>query len=639
MKNGFIKTACATILTKVCDIRHNKELIAQMIEKADAEKVNVLLFPELALTAYTAGDLFYSTLLLEEAKKALAELAADTREKYPIVIVGLPLKYQSKLYNAAAVIHNGEILGIAAKTYLPNYNEFYEMRQFTSAAELPTDATIQIGSKNIPFGRDLIFAHESLEDYRFAVEICEDLWAAHTPSEDLALAGANIIFNPSASDELIGKADYRRLLVKSTSARLLCGYVYANAPYTESTQDMVCSSHHLIAQNGSILVENAPFAENELVIADIDVQLLSSERHKNTSFHPRAPKRPIITFAQDVQETKLAHKPLANPFVPQNEQVLGERAAAILAVQSHGLAKRLDHAHAKSAVIGISGGIDSTLALLVAVRAMKILHRPMSDIIAVTMPCFGTTVRTKSNATKMCEHLGVTLFTIDITKAVRQHFSDIGHDEKITDVTYENSQARERTQILMDMANKYNALVIGTGDLSELALGWATYNGDHMSMYGVNVSVPKTLARYIIDYEAAQSDETLAAILNDILATPVSPELLPVDEKGEMTQKTEDLVGPYELHDFFLYHLLRFGFSPSKIYRLACLAYPEYDKSVILHWLEVFHRRFWTQQFKRSCLPDGPKVGSVSLSPRGDWRMPSDAVNHIWQEKIDKLKS
>ena len=411
MKNGFIKTACATILTKVCDIRHNKELIAQMIEKADAEKVNVLLFPELALTAYTAGDLFYSTLLLEEAKKALTELAADTREKYPIVIVGLPLKYQSKLYNAAAVIHNGEILGIAAKTYLPNYNEFYEMRQFTSAAELPTDATIQIGGKNIPFGRDLIFAHESLEDYRFAVEICEDLWAAHTPSEDLALAGANIIFNPSASDELIGKADYRRLLVKSTSARLLCGYVYANAPYTESTQDMVCSSHHLIAQNGSILAENAPFAENELVIADIDVQLLSSERHKNTSFHPRAPKRPIITFAQDVQETKLAHKPLANPFVPQNEQVLGERAAAILAVQSHGLAKRLDHAHAKSAVIGISGGIDSTLALLVAVRAMKILHRPMSDIIAVTMPCFGTTVRTKSNATKMCEHLGVTLFT------------------------------------------------------------------------------------------------------------------------------------------------------------------------------------------------------------------------------------
>ena len=471
------------------------------------------------------------------------------------------------------------------------------------------------------------------------MEICEDLWAAHTPSEDLALAGANIIFNPSASDELIGKADYRRLLVKSTSARLLCGYVYANAPYTESTQDMVCSSHHLIAQNGSILAENAPFAENELVIADIDVQLLSSERHKNTSFHPRAPKRQIITFSQDVQETKLAHKPLANPFVPQNEQVLGERAAAILAVQSHGLAKRLDHAHAKSAVIGISGGIDSTLALLVAVRAMKILHRPMSDIIAVTMPCFGTTVRTKSNATKMCEHLGVTLFTIDITKAVRQHFSDIGHDEKITDVTYENSQARERTQILMDMANKYNALVIGTGDLSELALGWATYNGDHMSMYGVNVSVPKTLARYIIDYEAAQSDETLAAILNDILATPVSPELLPVDEKGEMTQKTEDLVGPYELHDFFLYHLLRFGFSPSKIYRLACLAYPEYDKSVILHWLEVFHRRFWTQQFKRSCLPDGPKVGSVSLSPRGDWRMPSDAVNHIWQEEIDKLKS
>lgn len=639
MKDGFIKVACATVPIEVCDVRHNLDVIKEAIVKAEQKQINVLLFSELTLSSYTAGDLFYSALLVDKSKEALIELAHFTKGKYPIVIVGVPLKYQTKLYNCAAVLANGNILGIAAKSYLPNSHEFYEMRQFTSALELSDDAAVQIDGKEIPFGRNLLFAHESLTDYRFALEICEDLWAAHTPSEELALAGANIIFNPSASDELIGKADYRRLLIKSTSARLLSGYVYANAPYSESTQDMVCSSHHLIAQNGSVLAENEPFGSAELLIADIDVQLLAAERHKNTSFHSYAPKRQPIIFTQAVRDTELEQRPLANPFVPQNEQILGERAAAILAIQSHGLAKRLAHAHAKSAVIGISGGIDSTLALLVAVRAMKILNRPLSDIIAVTMPCFGTTVRTKSNATKMCENLGVTLFTVDITKAVRQHFSDIGHDESLTDVTYENSQARERTQVLMDMANKYNGLVIGTGDLSELSLGWATYNGDHMSMYGVNASVPKTLARYIIAYEATHSDIALAAILNDILATPVSPELLPVGEAGEMTQKTEDLVGPYELHDFFLYHLLRFGFSPSKIYRLACLAYPQYDKAVILHWLEVFHRRFFTQQFKRSCLPDGPKVGSVSLSPRGDWRMPSDAVNHLWQEEINKLKS
>lgn len=638
MKDGFIKVACGSIEVQVCAVDHNKEVIKTRILQAEEKGVNLLVLPELCLSAYTANDLFYSSLLLERSRQALVELAEFTRGHFPIVIVGVPLKYTGKLYNCAAVLFDGQILGIAAKTYLPNYNEFYEMRQFTSAENIGNNAVIDLGTGPVPFGRDLVFAHAKLEDYTFAVEICEDLWASQTPGESLALSGAQIILNPSASDELIGKADYRRLLVQSTSARLLSGYVYANASPSESTQDMVYSRHHLIAQNGSILAENKPFASNDLLIADIDVQLLAAERHKNTSFRPHDGAR-VISFEQEIRQTALDTLPVANPFVPQNEQVLGERAAAILAIQSHGLAKRLSHAHAKTAVIGISGGIDSTLALLVAVRAMAMLDRPNSDIVAVTMPCFGTTVRTKSNAVKLCELLGVTLHTIDITKAVRQHFADIGHDESVTDVTYENCQARERTQVLMDMANKTAGLVIGTGDLSELALGWATYNGDHMSMYGVNVSVPKTLARYIIGYEAARSDAQLAAVLEDILATPVSPELLPTDSQGEMSQKTEDLVGPYELHDFFLYHLLRFGSAPGKIYRLAVLAYPQYEPAVILHWLEVFHRRFWTQQFKRSCLPDGPKVGSVSLSPRGDWRMPSDAVNELWLEEIKKLKS
>lgn len=639
MKDGFIKVACAHIPTQVCDITHNKEAVKQMIARACSEKVNVLLFPELTLSSYSAGDLFYSSLLLDKAEEALLDIADFSRDKYPIIIIGVPLKHNFKLYNCAAVIHDGEILGIACKTHLPNYNEFYEMRQFSSAETLADTATINLGSKDIPFGNNLIFAHEELNDYRFGIEICEDLWAAHTPSEDLALSGANIIFNPSASNELIGKADYRRLLVQSTSARLLSGYVYANAPYSESTQDMVCSAHHLIAQNGSILAENAPFGNTDMLIADIDTQLLTAERHKNTSFQPQEPKRAAIMFKQAIIETKLANPPLANPFVPQNEQILGERAAAILEIQSHGLAKRLAHTHAQSAVLGISGGIDSTLALLVIVRAMKILDRPNSDIIAVTMPCFGTTARTKSNATKMCEHLGVTLHTIDITKAVRQHFHDINHDEQLTDVTYENSQARERTQVLMDIANKYNGLVVGTGDLSELALGWATYNGDHMSMYGVNASIPKTLVRHMVQYAAdTAGSEPLSAVLNDILNTPVSPELLPA-QNGEIAQKTEDIVGPYALHDFFLYYMMRFGFTPGKIYRLALAAFQnEYSPETVLTWLQTFYRRFFSQQFKRSCLPDGPKVGSVALSPRGDWRMPSDASAALWLAELDKLK-
>lgn len=637
MKDGFIKVACGSIEVQVCGINHNKELIKARMLQAHERKVNLLVLPELCLSAYSGGDLFYAQLLLEKSREALLELAQYSQNLYPVTIIGVPLKYQDKLYNCAAVLSKGKILGIAAKTYLPNHSEFYEMRQFSSAQNLPDKAFINLNGEEIPFGSNLIFAHESLSAYTFGVEICEDLWSAEPISDRLALQGAHIILNPSASDELIGKADYRRLLIQSTSARLLAGYAYANASSSESTQDMVYSSHHLIAQNGTLLAENKPFSANELLVGDIDVQLLAAERHKNTSFRPQAGGR-FITFAQEVQQTALDTLPVPNPFVPQNERILGERAAVILDIQSHGLAKRLAHTHAQTAVIGISGGIDSTLALLVAARAMALLNRPNSDIVAVTMPCFGTTARTKSNAVKLCEQLQTTLYTVDITKAVRQHFADIGHDESILNVTYENSQARERTQVLMDIANKTNGLVIGTGDLSELALGWATYNGDHMSMYGVNASIPKTLARYIIGYEAAHAEKALADILQDILATPVSPELLPVDEKGEMSQKTEDLVGPYELHDFFLYHLLRFGFTPSKIYRLACLAYPQYNAKTILHWLEVFHRRFFNQQFKRSCLPDGPKVGSVSLSPRGDWRMPSDAVSALWLEEIQNLQ-
>ena len=637
MKDGFIKVACGSIDVQVCGIEHNKELIKARMLQAHQKGVNLLVLPELCLSAYSAGDLFYSRLLLTKAREALAELAAFSQGLFPVTIVGVPLKYQDKLYNCAAVLADGHILGISAKTYLPNNSEFYEMRQFSSAQTLPENAFITLNGEEIPLGNNLIFAHESLSEYTFGIEICEDLWAPEPVSDKLTLMGAHIILNPSASDELIGKADYRRLLIQSTSARLLAGYAYANASPSESTQDMVCSRHHLLAQNGTILAENKPFGTEELLVADFDVQLLAAERHKNTSFRPHFGGR-IIPFAQAVRPTALDTLPLPNPFVPQNEQILGERAAIILDIQSHGLAKRLAHTHAKTAVIGISGGIDSTLALLVACRAMALLNRPNSDIVAVTMPCFGTTARTKSNAVKLCEQLKTTLYTVDITKAVRQHFADIGHDENVLDVTYENSQARERTQVLMDIANKTGGLVIGTGDLSELALGWATYNGDHMSMYGVNASVPKTLARYIIGYEAAHAEADLAATLNDILATPVSPELLPAKENGEISQKTEDLVGPYELHDFFLYHLLRFGSTPAKIYRLACLAYKQYDEQTILYWLEVFHRRFWNQQFKRSCLPDGPKVGSVSLSPRGDWRMPSDSDNSLWAEEIKKLK-
>ena len=637
MKDGFIKVAAGVPRCTVADVKANTVEIKKLIDKADTAKINLMCLPELCVTGYTCGDLFFSDTLLTSAKNALKEIAEYTAGKYPVVIVGVPLLYSSKLFNCGAVISGGKILGIVPKTYMPNYNEFYEQRQFSSGVFVDKDTTLNICGTAVPFGTELIFSHNEMSDYTFGIEICEDLWAAVPPSERLCRGGANIIVNPSASNEVIGKAEYRASLISSTSARLLCGYIYTSSGSGESTQDLVYSGHCLICENGTALTESAPFEEKELTVTEIDLKKLAGERHKNTSFEPLTGFK-TVTFEQKQITTEITRSIAKNPFVPTDSGDINSRAEAILKIQSYGLKKRLEHTRSKTAVIGISGGLDSTLALLVTVRAMKLLNRPLSDILAVTMPCFGTTSRTRSNSEKLCNLLGVSFKEVNITKAVNQHFADIAQDPQCLDVTYENSQARERTQVLMDIANKTGGMVIGTGDLSELALGWATYNGDHMSMYAVNSSVPKTLVRYIIRHEAENAEPALKEVLLDILDTPVSPELLPADEKGEISQKTEDLVGPYELHDFFLYHILRNGESPKKIYRLALIAFNgDYDKETIKHWLTVFIRRFFSQQFKRSCLPDGPKVGSVTLSPRGDWRMPSDASAESWLKELENL--
>ncbi len=639
MKDGFIKTAAAVINTEIADVIQNEEQIKIVIDEADKEKINLLVLPELCITGYTCSDLFFSDRLKKSSLESLIRLKKYTKGKYPVTIVGLPIIHTGKLYNAAAVLHDGKILGLVPKLNIPNYGEFYEKRHFMSGISLNADSTIRIDGEDIPFTSKQIFSCEEMAEFTFGIEICEDLWAVSPPSESLALSGASIIANLSASDETIGKDDYRRTLVSSTSARLLSGYIYASAGTDESTQDMVYSGHCIIAENGIILNENKPFENKKITVSEIDVSRLASEREKNTSFTPCNEKITRVYFRQKMKETSLTRFYARNPFVPDSKSDLNKRAGAILDIQSYGLRKRIKHTDASCVVLGISGGLDSTLALIVSVKAMDLLNRPHSDIIAVTMPCFGTTKRTKNNAVKLCEEYGVTLKEIDITKAVKQHFTDIGQDENNFDVTFENSQARERTQVIMDIANKNGGFVIGTGDLSELALGWATYNGDHMSMYAVNSSVPKTLVRYIVRYEASKSSKALADILYDILDTPVSPELLPVDGDGNMTQKTEDLVGPYELHDFFLYHTLRFGSAPSKIFRLARYVYSDaYDDKTILYWLRTFTRRFFNQQFKRSCMPDGVKVGSVTLSPRGDWRMPSDASSRIWLDEISKLE-
>lgn len=637
MKDGFIKVAAGTFEVAVADIHANAEKIKGLIEKADTENINMLVLPELCITGYNCGDLFYSDTLLSSAKQALCELAKYTLGKYPVVIVGLPILFNSKLFNCAAVLFNGNILGVVPKTFLPNFGDAYEKRQFVSALGITGNSEITLNNTKIPFSNNLIFSHSELAEFSFGIDIGDVVSATNQPSEKLCLSGAVIIANPSASSEIIGKADYRRNFVKSTASKLLCGYVYSS-PKGESTQDAVYSGHCIVCEKGKILKENFPFGDIELTVSEIDVKRLAFERIKNTEFTP-IQDATTISFDQKLCDMVLTRSFTKSPFIPDKKSDINERAEMILQIQSNGLKKRLEHTHAKAVIIGISGGLDSTLALLVATRTMRLLNRPLSDIIAITMPCFGTTKRTRSNSEKLCNLLGVTFREINIAASVSQHFKDIGQNESCLDVTFENAQARERTQVLMDVANMTNGLVVGTGDLSELALGWATYNGDHMSMYAVNGSVPKTLIRHIVRYEAEISENDLKEVLLDILDTPVSPELLPCDEKGEIAQKTEDLVGPYELHDFFLYHALKYGEGPKKIFRLAKSAFSkEYNSETILHWLTVFTRRFFSQQFKRSCLPDGPKVGSVAVSPRGDLRMPSDAVSEIWLKEISEIK-
>ena len=554
-----------------------------------------------------------------------------------MALMGLPLMVRGKLYNCAAVLCRGQLLGLVPKTYLPNYGEFYEKRQFTPGST--EGEWVNVCGQDVPFGTSLLFRCRQMPSFVLGVEICEDLWSALPPSTFHALAGATVIANLSASDETVGKAEYRRSLVSNQSARLLCGYLYASAGHGESTQDMVFAGHDLIAENGALLAETSPF-EGGWAETELDCQRMESERARNTSFEPSAEGYLTVDFDLALTETKLSRWVDPTPFIPHDERRRAERCELILKMQADGLAKRLEHAHAKTAVIGISGGLDSCLALLVAVRAMKQLGRPTSDVLAVTMPCFGTTHRTRSNAEILCDELAVSFTEIDIANTVHSHFKDIGQDESVLDVTFENGQARVRTLELMDTANRTGGLVVGTGDLSELALGWATYNGDHMSMYGVNTGVPKTLVRHIVQYVADTcGNDTLRDVLVDILDTPVSPELLPTAADGTIAQQTEKLVGPYELHDFYLYYVLRFGFSPTKIYHLARTAFDgRYEPEVLLAWLKNFYRRFFAQQFKRSCLPDGPKVGSVTLSPRGDWRMPSDACNTLWMAELEKLE-
>lgn len=640
MIDGFIKCAAATPKIRVADCAFNANSITELIRQANAGRVKILVFPELCVTGYSCGDLFYQPALLKAALNAIEKILAATKGFDMLVTVGAPLVNNGELYNCAVVMHNGELLGVIPKKFLPNYNEFYEARQFTPAPENNGKyGLISLLGRYVPFGRDIVFRCEDLPELVFGAEICEDLWAPDPPSTRLALIGATVIANLSASNETIGKDDYRKALVTGQSARLICGYIFASAGEGESTQDLVFGGHRIIGENGTVIAESDLYTTG-LTISEIDVSKLCMERRRNTSFHAGTDTQNIrvIDFSMELETTELTRSVEAMPFVPQNAAQKHKRCSKILKMQAHALAQRLEHTRCKTLVIGVSGGLDSTLALLVASETMKLLDRPASDIITITMPCFGTTKRTRSNAEKLCECLGTTLRVIDITQSVRQHFADISHDENNRNVTYENAQARERTQVLMDVANEENGLVVGTGDLSELALGWATYNGDHMSMYGVNASVPKTLVRHIVQYFASATDNAeLSGVLTDVLNTPVSPELLPAKD-GEISQITEDLVGPYELHDFFLYNAIRWGYPPRKVYRLAKYAFGEsYDNEVILKWLKTFYRRFFAQQFKRSCLPDGVKVGSVSLSPRGDLRMPSDASAAVWLDELERL--
>lgn len=635
MRHGFIKVAAATPDIRVADVDYNKgQIIKQMDEAAEAG-AKIIVFPELCTTGYTCSDLFLQDILLNSAKKALVEIAEHTKNLDALVFVGVPIAVGGELYNVAAALNHGNILGFTTKSFLPNYGEFYEMRQFRPGPKKAEK--ILFGGKEIPFGPQLLFVENQMANLIVSAEICEDVWSPVPPSIEAAREGATVIVNCSASDETIGKASYRETLISGQSARLISGYIYANAVEGESTTDLVFGGHNLIAENGTILAEAKRFS-NGIIYTEFDVQKIANERRKNTTFtETQEHVLPRIPFGLEQTETILTRTFPSRPFVPRDDQERAKRCEEILTIQAMGLKKRLAHTHAKSAVVGISGGLDSTLALLVTAKAFDALGLERSGITAVTMPCFGTTDRTYQNACKMSLKVGATLREVRIGDAVMQHFKDIGHDPQDHSVTYENSQARERTQVLMDIANQTGGLVIGTGDMSELALGWATYNGDHMSMYGVNASVPKTLVRHLVHYYADTcEDSSLKEVLYDVLDTPVSPELLPPKD-GEIAQKTEDLVGPYELHDFFLYYFLRMGYEPGKIYRIAKLSFAgEYDDETIYKWLRTFCWRFFSQQFKRSCLPDGPKVGTVALSPRGDWRMPSDACVALWIQNLEK---
>ena len=642
---GFIRVGSALPKCKLADCIYNTEELIQILQQANEKQIQILVFPELSITAYTCGDLFFQHSLLEYAEKGLNDIVKASQDIDVFAVVGIPIVIDNQLFNCAVAIYKGNILGIVPKSYLPNYSEFQEKRWFSSAKQLLSNEIVLCGQK-VPIGTDLIFKAEHIPYCKIGIEICEDLWSVIPPSSYQALSGATILLNPSASNELASKYDYRKQLISQQSSRCIAAYVYSSSGIGESTQDMVFSGHGLIYENGTLLKESERFMkETQLIYADVDLELLQNDRMKNTTFaenqNCHTAFREILFSMKpqtSIKELQRIVKP--HPFIPENNEYLDKRCQDIFNIQVTGLARRIEHTKAKSVVVGISGGLDSTLALLVSVKACDYLGISPKHVIGITMPGFGTTDRTYQNALSLMEALGIQTREISIQKAALQHFEDIGHDVSIHDVTYENTQARERTQILMDIANKENGFVVGTGDLSELALGWATYNGDHMSMYGVNAGVPKTLIRVLVRWIAEYDSLSQKAneILLDVLDTPVSPELLPPDEKGNINQKTEEIVGPYELHDFFLYYVVRFGFSPSKILFLAENAFQgEYERATLLKWLKNFYHRFFMQQFKRSCMPDGPKVGTISLSPRGDWRMPSDAYNHVWMEEVNKL--
>ena len=647
MKDNFLKVAAVTPKIKVGDTNYNAGQIISYIKQAADAGVKLAVFPELCITGYTCSDLFLQDTLLKGAMDALAEICAATKSLDMLTVAGMPLKFNNRLYNVAAVMHNGVLLGFSAKSHIPNYSEFYEARHFAPAPETIEYVSVSgIPTKweeEVMLGSGILYRAANFPDFVLGIDICEDLWAPIPPSSYHVLEGATVIANLSASDELTGKDSYRKELVRNQSGRLICGYIYSDAGDGESSTDLVFAGHNIIAENGGFLAESERFTTG-MITADLDLGKLASERRRITTFPANIKTAETDKYMYEdfiftsVENTKLTRKFTKTPFVPSDKAQCDFRCNEILNIQAMGLKKRLEHTNTKTAVIGISGGLDSTLALLVTAKAFDTLGLDRSGIQAVTMPCFGTTDRTYQNACTLTKQLGAELTEISIHKAVTQHFEDIGQDINVHDVTYENSQARQRTLILMDLANRLNGMVIGTGDMSELALGWATYNGDHMSMYGVNCSVPKTLVRYLVNYyDETTSDEKLKSVLMDVLDTPVSPELLPPKD-GEIAQKTEDLVGPYELHDFFLYYMMRFGFSPKKIYRLAVHTFSgEYDKATIHKWLRTFYSRFFSQQFKRSCLPDGPKVGSVALSPRGDLRMPSDACVKLWLDELDSI--